>query len=348
MNTGKRTLSSTASETSTNTSLLETSVFEKSETSTKGGGQGKTSKKNSKPDSKKQKTMSTFVTSKQHDTVDITIEKRLDEISSKLSRVLTKDDSTFIKDMIKETVEQLKEKLLGNVLHRIEIIESDLFEQKREITLLKNENVAKTKIIEELKQQNALLEQKKTSDAVNFDEFANNTEQYSRRNNLRIAGVPEDQDHQSSVWVTDKVAALVNSHLGISIQPTDIDIAHRLGKFKPGSNRPVIVRFIRRQTKIDILRKAKLFKGSSIFANEDLTKLNAEVLASVRLKQPNAVERAWSFEGKIFAVFKGNEHATQIKYPEFKSWLDKPWPKKSYSETVGNPARARTRVASNK
>ena len=108
------------------------------------------------------------------------------------------------------------------------------------------------------------------------------------------------------------------------------------------------MKFVRRQTKIDILRKAKAFKGSSIFANEDLTKLNAEVLASVRLKQPSDVEKAWSFDGKIFALFKGNQHATQIKYPDFKNWLEKPWPKKSYSESAENPARALTRMASNK
>ena len=57
--------------------------------------------------------MTTYVINTQHetrDTGDITIEKRLDEISNKLSRVLTKDDSFFIKEIIKETVEQLKEK----------------------------------------------------------------------------------------------------------------------------------------------------------------------------------------------------------------------------------------------
>ncbi|KAH3891771.1 hypothetical protein DPMN_015879 [Dreissena polymorpha] len=151
MNTGKRTCSSTASETSSNTSLLETSVFEKSDLSAKNSSQAK-NKTKSKPDSKKQKTMTTFVKNTQQDVrdSDITIEKRLDEISGKLSRVLTKDDSTFIKEMIKETVEQLKEKLLGNVLRRIEILESDSFEPKREIEMLKNENLTKTKQIEEL------------------------------------------------------------------------------------------------------------------------------------------------------------------------------------------------------
>ena len=346
MNSGKRTLSSTASETSTNTSLLETSVFEKNEP-TKSNNQSKKTTTKSKPDPKKQKTMTTFVTNSQNENRDASgssIEKRLEEISNKLSNVLTKDDSTFIKEIIRETVEQLKDNLLGNVIRRIEILESDVFDQKREIEMLKKENETKSKLIEQLKSQNASLEHKKADQSMNHDEFANNTEQYSRRNNLRIAGIPEDQDRQSSVSVANKVVTLVNEHLGIAIEPNDIDIAHRLGKFKPNCNRPVIVRFVRRQTKIDIMRKAKLFKGSSIFVNEDLTKLNAEVLASLRLKQPSSVEKSWSYEGKIYALFKGNEQPTHIKYSEYKLWLEKPWPKKSYSESVGTTTSTRNKV----
>ena len=54
--------------------------------------------------------MTTFVTNAQNENGDISglsIEKRLEEISHKLSHVLTKDDSAFIKEIIKETVEQL-------------------------------------------------------------------------------------------------------------------------------------------------------------------------------------------------------------------------------------------------
>ncbi|KAH3748759.1 hypothetical protein DPMN_183210 [Dreissena polymorpha] len=163
----------------------------------------------------------------------MTIEKRLDDISSKLSHVLTKEDSSVIKDIIKETVEQLKDQLLGNVIRRIEILESYAFEQKREIELLKNENASKSKIIEGLKIQNAALEQNKDRESMQNDEFANATEQYSRRNNLRITGVPEDQDRQSSESVTNKSVTLVNTHLGMSIVPNEIDTAHRLGQFKP-------------------------------------------------------------------------------------------------------------------
>ncbi|KAH3778259.1 hypothetical protein DPMN_179714 [Dreissena polymorpha] len=198
--------------------------------------------------------MSSFVTNTKNenrDSSELTIEKRLEEISSKLSNVLTKDGSIFIKVIIKETVEQLKEKLLGNVIRRIEILENDVFEQKRENEQLKKESESKSKQFEDLqKSQNAALENKQPCDTLNHEEFANNTEQYSRRNNIRIACDPQDQDRQSSVSVTQKIVELVNSHLRIPIQPYDIDIAHRLGKFRPNSNRPVIVRFVRRQTKI--------------------------------------------------------------------------------------------------
>ncbi|KAH3810300.1 hypothetical protein DPMN_138690, partial [Dreissena polymorpha] len=102
--------------------------------------------------------------------------------------------NAFIKEIIKETFEQLKDKLLGNVIRRIEILESDVFEHKREIDLLKQESAAKkNKQIEELKTENEALQRTKADDSISHDEFANNTEQYSRRNNLRIAGVPEDK-----------------------------------------------------------------------------------------------------------------------------------------------------------
>ncbi|KAH3792269.1 hypothetical protein DPMN_145760 [Dreissena polymorpha] len=93
--------------------------------------------------------MTTFVTNSQNENRDASgssIEKRLEEISNKLSNVLTKDDSTFIKEIISETVEQLKDNLLGNVIRRIEILESDVFDQKREIEMLKKENETKSNL----------------------------------------------------------------------------------------------------------------------------------------------------------------------------------------------------------
>ncbi|KAH3695668.1 hypothetical protein DPMN_083126 [Dreissena polymorpha] len=89
------------------------------------------------------------------------------------------------------------------------------------------------------------------------------------------------------------------------------------------------------KSKSDVMRNAKLLKGSGIFLNEDLTKLNAEVLASVRHKDPETVERAWSFDGKLYARFRGKERSEIIDYEHFPTWLNKPWPKAHKSTPYG-------------
>ena len=60
--------------------------------------------------------------------IDIAIE--LKNINMKLNNVLTKD-STDLKDLIKNSIVQLKDEMLGSVITRIEKIESDLFEKRR-------------------------------------------------------------------------------------------------------------------------------------------------------------------------------------------------------------------------
>lgn len=330
----KRIYSSTASEaTNTDSSLLENSVFDNNTSKTN----SKSKKKNSKPDAKKQKTIEAYTESVQTEKSsqsENVIEKQLNEISAKLSKVLTKDDTSFIRDIIKETVEQLKEKLLGSVLKRLEILEGTVFEQKSDIESLKTEIRSKDTQIEKLNTEIRAAVNENNKESKKYEELANTAEQYSRRNNLRMTGVPGDQDRQSSIATTNQVVSLVNRYLNIPINESDIDIAHRLGKFKQGENRPIIIKFVRRQIKVDIVKNSKSFKGSRIFVNEDLTKLNAEVLASARLKDPQHVERAWSFEGNIYVLFKGNQQAVQIKHADYKSWLEKSWPKKSYSQTV--------------
>ncbi|KAH3773744.1 hypothetical protein DPMN_175112 [Dreissena polymorpha] len=82
---------------------------------------------------------------------------------------------------VDKTVEQLEEKLLGIVIRRIEILENDVFEQKREIEL-KKESESISKQIEDLKSQNAALENKQPCDTLNHEEFASNTEQAQLRN----------------------------------------------------------------------------------------------------------------------------------------------------------------------
>lgn len=94
---------------------------------------------------------------------------------------------------------------------------------------------------------------------------------------------------------------------GWNLRREDIDIAHRLGikkkeKPKPGETvqpRKIIIKFNSRYRRDEILRKRKLFKGTDIFVNEDLTKINQLVLSCVRKKMKDEVEKAWTRNGRI-------------------------------------------------
>ena len=76
---------------------------------------------------------------------NIALEQSLQEINTKLNNVLTKNDNHFIKQIIKDTVNELKESLLESVVKRIEIVKGELHDKviendtlKKEVQLLSN------------------------------------------------------------------------------------------------------------------------------------------------------------------------------------------------------------------
>ncbi|KAH3857654.1 hypothetical protein DPMN_100265 [Dreissena polymorpha] len=136
--------------------------------------------------------MTEFVSTKQNESQPSraepsSIEKRLDEISTKLSNVLTKGDTDIIRNIIKETLEELKEKLLASVLKQLEIIESNMFDQAKELASLKEKMNEQTKEIEILKNCNESSKQ-------TYEASLNDLEQYGRRNSVRISGLPKDDE----------------------------------------------------------------------------------------------------------------------------------------------------------
>ena len=76
-------------------------------------------------------------------------------------------------------------------------------------------------------------------------------EQYNRRDNLKLFGMPEDSVENT----IEKVMSLC-SHLDAKVDERDISIAHRLPT-PNGRVKPIIVKFSRRVAKIDVMRKKK-------------------------------------------------------------------------------------------
>ena len=136
-----------------------------------------------------------------------------------------------------------------------------------------------------------------------------------------------DNRHESSQATTDGVIGIFNDTMGLELSSWDIDVAHRLGKFDDQKVRSVIVKFVSRQTKYLVMKNAKRLKGTKLSLNEDLTRMNQQVLASMRLKGKGNDSKAWSFEGKLYRLNKKGKSEV-VPFAEFQMWLDKDWPKK--------------------
>ena len=125
-------------------------------------------------------------------------------------------------------------------------------------------------------------------------------DQYSRRDNLKIAGLIVEKN----VSYADAIIEF-GSQLGVHIVHTDISIAHKLTtKSKLSST---LVRFNRRSVRNDLYLARKKIKDTlnyKIYINEDLTH-RSNLLHS--LKRDELTKSSWSYNGFICCTLKDND-----------------------------------------
>lgn len=95
-------------------------------------------------------------------------------------------------------------------------------------------------------------------------------ENRSRRNNLIFYGINEDANETWAISEA-KVAKTCDNLLGLKLEDTHIERAHRLGRFNAGRCRPIIVNFSSFKTKQGILSQGLRFKDSGISIREDFS-----------------------------------------------------------------------------
>lgn len=126
----------------------------------------------------------------------------------------------------------------------------------------------------------------------------NDLEQYTRRNSVRINGIP-DEPSEDMRGTEIKVIGLFRDKLGLTISPDNIDICHRMGSYRKDKRRQIIVKFVQRKNALEVLYHRRKLKGQGVSIGEDLTRPNFELLKS--LNNVDWVKEAWSKEGRIYA-----------------------------------------------
>ena len=162
------------------------------------------------------------------------------------------------------------------------------------------------KVVQPLKNKIAELE-------VQLDQVkshANDNEQYSKRCNVRIYGIPEEKGENCY----DAVVNFCRNCLKCDVAVSEIDRTHRVGKQRNDSTpRAMIVKFLSYQSKLKVLKHRRNLKGSKKFINEDLTLVNKILFDSARRDLFNL--SVWTTDGKVL-VKMADEKIVRIKSKE--------------------------------
>lgn len=197
----------------------------------------------------------------------------------------TSKDGKAIIPLLKSMFESFQTKFEGMfVAFKSEILES-LKEKDLQMSRLKEENT-------DMKKRLAKLEER-----------IEENEQYERRDTLILSGtsIPTYQNDENGILVA---RTLIKDKLRVEVSDQDISVCHRLGG-RSVSQRPdqrdIIVKFCRRNTKIDVLSAARKMKAPNFYVNEHLTPVSktiAYVLRKARRKFPNRIAGTTTIDGK--------------------------------------------------
>ena len=191
--------------------------------------------------------------------------------------------------------------LSAQITRQFDSLRSDIFSLQQENDRLKTKVSDTEDAIDELECEGEKL--RKTVERER--ELRNDLEQYQRRDSLRFPGVGPDRGREITKDCEEKVLAIINEDLGLNhILATDISIAHRVG-MRENRPRPIIVKFLSRKHKTQVIQKRRLLKGSGRGIVEDLIPTNMKCLKSVQ--QHPEVKNSWPKEGMIQALLQNGK-----------------------------------------
>ena len=224
------------------------------------------------------------------------IESFLKTLEQKMDKMVTVDyvqkqfDKLITEEFLISKVEQLKKSMRSYITSELDKLKESInaritsLEDRVDSAERKSENLEdRIKDLEDelktVKDTNTRLDSKQREQAAEIDSIKyamkvrdyqqNDLEQYTRSNNIRIFGIDDQNKEETAEETTGIVLKFLSNKLHINLRDTDIDIAHRLGKFQNNGNRPIICRFVSRNNKMRVMRNRRALKGSVFVIKED-------------------------------------------------------------------------------
>ncbi|CAG2239657.1 unnamed protein product [Mytilus edulis] len=251
----------------------------------------------------------------------ICIENELDEIKQSLKNVPKKSDLTEIvteifKSLSENLKKQIKKEIMSEVKSEVEKLKTNYdskishLHDKLNTIEFENGNLLEknASLHSDLRKMREVVDEnnKKATESVRLGNW---NEQYSRKKNVKIYHLPENRNE-------DLPHSLLNelkNQVKLDINPSEVVAMHRIPG-KEGNPRPVLIKFLRMDTKISLLRKKKAINEAlKVRIGDDITKLNQGLLN--RLYQHDNVISSWYFNGHVYGSDEeGTRHRSIIQF----------------------------------
>lgn len=228
---------------------------------------------------------------------DLDIGAELEAINRKLSELMSIKEKVDSLLSIKETVDKM-EHSVEMLSEKYDDVLSQLKRQDRDITSLR-------KRVEELENSDSAKEIK------NLKKEVNELEQYGRRQNLEVHGIPQSENENLLTKLNDVAVKLSLAQL----TERDVEAIHRLPS-KPDKIPVVLVRFSSRGTKETWLSKKREIREArhQVYFHENLTRQNKKLLWMAKTKAEEMHFRfVWTANGKLFARKRPGDRVIKIE-----------------------------------
>ncbi|XP_071501386.1 uncharacterized protein [Diadema antillarum] len=218
--------------------------------------------------------------------------------------------SEQFKELFKVSLVEAVRNEMQKLQTQLEIAEGKVIELEAEVK-------SKASVITSLQKQHEL----DSADIAKLKRDMNDAEQYSRRNCVRLYGIPENPKEDTDQVMLD----LASEKLNIKLQRHEIDRSHRVGAPRTTSSRPgarkqpppraIIVKFTTYRTRDTVIKSRRRLKGTHVGIEEDLTAENRLLLTKAKeeVERNDKLCAAWSSDGRVIVLVKATNGSTVRK-----------------------------------
>ncbi|ESP05277.1 hypothetical protein LOTGIDRAFT_152106 [Lottia gigantea] len=131
--------------------------------------------------------------------------------------------------------------------------------------------------------------------------MSNYNEQYSRKQNIKIPGLPESENE----CLVDKFCDVLKDVWNMNIATEDIKAIHRLASKLKNNAKPIIVKLATSDIKSKIMRQKSALFDRNLKVIDDITVRNMSLIN--KLRTTYNIESAWYFNCSVYAKAVGKK-----------------------------------------